>query len=54
LQSDVAAIPSPGGGEPAAVLDRMQQRVRAVEDKWRQREQVISTVVKSTPGGAGV
>lgn len=54
LQSDVAAIPSPGGGEPAAVLDRVQQRVRAVEDKWRQREQVISTVVKSTPGGAGL
>jgi hypothetical protein len=54
LQADVAAIPSPGAGEPAAALDQAQQRVRAVEDKWRQREQVISTVVKSTPGGLGI
>ena len=53
LQADVAAIPAPGSGEPAAALDQAQQRVRAVEDKWRQREQVISTVVKSTPGGVG-
>lgn len=47
LRTDVAGIPSPGGQtDPAAALDQVQQRVRALEEKWRGREQVISNVVR--------
>lgn len=46
LRADVAGLPSPGQTDAAAALDQMQQRVRAVEEKWRGREQVISNVVR--------
>lgn len=46
LRTDVAGLPSPGQTDAAAALDQMQQRVRAVEEKWRGREQVISNVVR--------
>jgi hypothetical protein len=47
LEADIAAVPAPGGQEaPAAALDRAQQRLRALDDKWRQREQVISDVAR--------
>jgi len=47
IEADVAAVPAPGGDNPAAVLDRLQQRVRALDDKWRQRGRVISDVVQA-------
>lgn len=46
LKTDVAGIPSPGQADAAAALGQVEQRVRAVEEKWRGREQVISNVVK--------
>jgi hypothetical protein len=49
IDAEVAAVPSPGGDGPNAVntaLDRVQQKVRALDDKWRQRERVISDVVQ--------
>ncbi len=51
LRTEVAGLPSPAGpssNQPgaAAALDSVQQRVRAVEEKWRGREQVISNVVR--------
>lgn len=53
LRTDAAAISAPGGAPPAdaaAALDRVEQRVRAIEEKWRGREQVISNVVRGVPG----
>lgn len=46
LRTEAAAVPGPNQGDAAAALDRVQQRVRAVEEKWRGREQVISNVVR--------
>ena len=46
LESDVATLPAPGGEDPAAALDRLLQEARALDGKWRQREQVISNVVQ--------
>ena len=46
IETEVAAVPAPGGDGPNAALDRVQQKVRALDDKWRQRERVISDVVK--------
>lgn len=46
LRTEAAAVPAPGQGDAAAALDQVQQRVRAVEEKWRGREQVISNVVR--------
>ena len=46
LKTEVAGIPSPGQADAAAALDRVQQQVRALEEKWRGREQVISNVVR--------
>jgi hypothetical protein len=50
LEADVAAVPAPGSEAPSAALDRVQQRVRYLQDKWQQRELVVNDVVKS--GGA--
>ena len=45
LEGEIAALPAPGGGDdPAPALDRLLQEVRALDGKWRQREQVISNV----------
>ena len=46
LRTEVAGLASPGQPDAAAGLDRVEQRVRAVEEKWRGREQVIGNVVK--------
>ncbi len=46
LRTEAAAVPGPNQGDTAAALDRVQQRVRAVEEKWRGREQVIGNVVR--------
>lgn len=53
LEGEIAAVPAisgSGGGEaPATALDpaleKVAQRVRALDDKWRRRELVISEVV---------
>jgi hypothetical protein len=53
LRTEAAGISSPGvspAADAAAALDRVEQRVRAVEEKWRGREQVISNVVRGVPG----
>lgn len=50
LRTDVAGVSGPGQADAAAVLDRVQQKVRALEEKWRGREQVISNVVRGVPG----
>jgi hypothetical protein len=47
LEDEIAAVPAPGGEDPAAALDKVQQRVRALEDKWRDRKQVVGDVVKT-------
>jgi hypothetical protein len=48
VETDLAAVPAPGGEDnPGTVLDRLQQRVRALDDKWRQRGRVISDVVQA-------
>jgi hypothetical protein len=48
LESDVATLPAPGGEDPVAALDRLLQEARALDGKWRQREQVISNVVNGS------
>ena len=50
IEADLATVPAPAGDNPAAALDRVQQRVRALDDKWRQRKQVMSDVVQAAPG----
>ena len=50
LRTDVAGVSGPGQADAAAVLDRVQQKVRALEEKWHGREQVISNVVRGVPG----
>lgn len=47
----IAGVPGPGGEDPAKALEPVQQRVRVLEDKWKQRELVISTVVKTGANG---
>jgi hypothetical protein len=49
----IAAVPAPGGDDPAKALEPVQQRVRLLEDKWKQRELVISNVVQTGVTGAG-
>lgn len=47
LEGGSAAIPSPGGEDPTPALDGLRERARALEDKWRQREQVVGNVVQT-------
>jgi hypothetical protein len=47
LEAGVAAVPAPGADDPAPALDRLQQAVRALDDKWKQRKQVIGNAVQS-------
>jgi len=50
LESEIAALPAPGGEDPGPALDRLQQSARALDGKWRQREQVIGAAVDSGQG----
>jgi hypothetical protein len=50
LESDVAALPAPGAEDPGPALERLQQAVRALDDKWRQREQVIGDAAQAGAG----
>lgn len=48
LEGDLAAVPAPGAaGTGPDPLGQAQQRLRALDEKWRQRERVISDVVQS-------
>jgi hypothetical protein len=49
VEQALAAVPAPGGGEATAApeLDKVRDLVRALDDKWRQRRQVISQAVES-------
>jgi hypothetical protein len=49
LEAGIAAVPAPGGEDPAPALDRLQQSVRALDDQWKQRKQVIGNAVQG-PG----
>lgn len=51
LEGQIAAVPEPGGDDPAKALDQVLQRSRVLEDKWKQRELVISNVVQAGAGG---
>jgi hypothetical protein len=50
LESDVAALPAPGGEDPGPALQRLQDAARALDGKWRQREQVVSGAAKAGTG----
>jgi hypothetical protein len=50
VEQAIAAVPAPSAGEPGAAgaaLDAVRDRVSALDDKWRQRRQVISQAVRS-------
>jgi hypothetical protein len=51
LESQIAAVPRPGADDPKAALDQLLQTARALDDKWKQREQVISNVVRTAQDG---
>jgi hypothetical protein len=50
LERELGAVPAPGQTDPSAALEQVVQHARALEDKWKQRELVISNVVKSGSG----
>lgn len=50
LEAGIAAVPAPGGEDPAAALDRLLQAVRALDEKWKRREQVLGNVVQTGQG----
>ncbi|MEA2601706.1 MAG: hypothetical protein QOF89_2698 [Acidobacteriota bacterium] len=45
LEAGIAGVPAPGGEDPAPALDHLQQAVRALDDQWKQRKQVIGNAV---------
>lgn len=52
LESEIAALPAPGGEDSAPALEQLQQAVRALDGKWRQREQVIGGVMQGGQGAS--
>jgi hypothetical protein len=50
LEAEIGNLPPPGDTDPAPALDRVLQLVRALDDKWRGRENVISNVVQTSRG----
>ncbi|HEX9945271.1 MAG TPA: hypothetical protein VGG03_24950 [Thermoanaerobaculia bacterium] len=50
LEGEIAALPAPGGEDPGPALERLLQTVRTLDSAWRQREQVIGSVVQAGPG----
>jgi hypothetical protein len=52
LEGEIAGLPVPGGEDPAPVFERLQQAVRGLDDKWRQRGQVIGGVAQGGEAGA--
>lgn len=50
VEQAIAAVPAPSTGEAGAAgaaLEGVRDRVHALDDKWRQRRQVISQAVQS-------
>jgi hypothetical protein len=47
LESAIAAVPQPGADDPAPTLDKALAQVGGLADKWRSREQVMGSVVKT-------
>lgn len=54
VEGEIASLPAPGGDDPAAALERALQLVRGLDAKWRQREQVISSVAQGGTDPIGV
>lgn len=52
LESEIAALPAPGAEDSSRALEGLQQTVRALDGKWRQREQVIGAAVQGQGAGA--
>jgi len=48
VEQAIATVPGPGASDPGAALDRVRDLVQALDDKWRQRRQVISQAVQAT------
>jgi len=46
LEAGIAGVPAPGSEDPGPALDRLQQEVRALDDQWKQRKQVIGNAVQ--------
>jgi hypothetical protein len=49
VQQAIEAVPAPGAGESAPALDRVRELVQALNDKWRQRRDVIGQVAQAQP-----
>jgi hypothetical protein len=49
IESEIAALPAPGGEDPGPALERLLQTVRALDSTWQQRKQVIGSVVQAGP-----
>jgi hypothetical protein len=50
IEAAIAALPpsgAPGAGDPAPALDQVLEQVRALSDRWRQRDEVIGSVVQT-------
>lgn len=48
LDADVAAVPSPGAGDPAPAVEAAARRTAALEEKWNDRKQVLGGVVRTS------
>jgi hypothetical protein len=49
IEQAIAAVPAPGAGDAGPALDKVRDLVHALDDKWRQRRQVISQVLQPAP-----
>ncbi|HVT61298.1 MAG TPA: hypothetical protein VHR45_23245 [Thermoanaerobaculia bacterium] len=47
VEQGIAAVPAPGAAEPGEALAKVQELVRALDDKWGRRRQVISETVQA-------
>jgi hypothetical protein len=47
VEQAIAAVPAPAAGDSGPALDKLRDLVRALDDKWRQRKQVISQAVQA-------
>jgi hypothetical protein len=52
IEAGIAAVPRPGGDDPGAALGQLQQEVRALDDLWKRREQVIGNAVQGSAPSA--
>ncbi len=52
VESGIGALPTPSGDDPAAALEALRNRVRALADKWKGRREVIGNVVQTQTGQA--